>query len=73
MQCRYSEYELRSGGADITIDSSNCAAYVAAVADATLGSGIARQVCWSALYLAAASCSSSAHRGTLGPVTLSAY
>ena len=41
---RYTEYELRPGGADIAIDSGNCAAYVAAVVDATLGSGIARQV-----------------------------
>lgn len=42
---RYSEYELRPGGADIAIDGGDCAAYVAAVVDATLGSGIARQVC----------------------------
>jgi E3 ubiquitin-protein ligase TRIP12 len=40
----YTEYELRPGGADIAIDGGNCAAYVAAVVDATLGSGIARQV-----------------------------
>jgi hypothetical protein len=41
---RYTEYELRPGGADIAIDGGNCSAYVAAVVDATLGSGIARQV-----------------------------
>ena len=41
---RFPEYELRAGGADITIDAGNCASYVAAVVEATLGGGVARQV-----------------------------
>ncbi len=45
LQCRrFPEYELRPGGADITVDTGNCAAYVAAVVEATLGAGVSRQV-----------------------------
>lgn len=48
LQCRrFPEYELRPGGADITVDTGNCAAYVAAVVEATLGAGVSRQVCLS--------------------------
>ncbi len=41
---RYPDYELRPGGADVTLGAGNCAAYVAAVVEATLGAGVARQV-----------------------------
>ncbi len=41
---RFPEYELRPGGADTPIDAGNVGAYVAAVVEATLGVGIARQV-----------------------------
>ena len=41
---RFPEYELRPGGADTAVDSANCAAYVAAVVNATLGAGVSRQV-----------------------------
>jgi len=40
----YPEYELRPGGSDIMVDAANCTAYVAAVADATLGTGVLRQI-----------------------------
>ena len=40
----YPEYELRQGGADIVIDASNVGAYIAAVVDANLESGIKVQL-----------------------------
>lgn len=38
------DYELRSGGADLSVSSDNLAEYVEAVVDATMGSGVATQV-----------------------------
>lgn len=42
---RYPEYELCPGGSDIMVDAANSTAYVAAVVDATLGTGVSRQAC----------------------------
>lgn len=38
------DFELIPGGSDVTVDSSNLGAWIDAVVDATLGSGIAAQV-----------------------------
>lgn len=38
------DYELLPGGADVPVDSSNLTAYIQAVVDATLGSGISEQL-----------------------------
>lgn len=40
----YPEYELRKGGTDILVDASNVGAYIAAVVDANLESGIKLQM-----------------------------
>ena len=40
----YADYELRPGGDDVPITAANVSEYLAAVVDATLGSGIAAQV-----------------------------
>lgn len=40
----YPEYELRTGGEDIAVGPANVQEYLAAVVDATLGSGVAAQV-----------------------------
>ena len=40
----YPEYELRKGGMDIVVDASNVGAYIAAVVDANLESGIKLQL-----------------------------
>ncbi len=38
------DFELLPGGADVMVDSSNLGAWIDAVVDATLGSGVAAQL-----------------------------
>lgn len=40
----YPEYELKKNGGDITVDASNAGAYISAVVDANLESGIKPQM-----------------------------
>jgi len=44
MPAGYAEYELRPPGDDVPITAANVGEYLAAVVDATLGSGVAAQV-----------------------------
>ena len=40
----YPDFELRPGGADVAVDSSNLQEYLSAVVDATLGGGVRPQL-----------------------------